>query len=417
MTNLTINKNIPELRFPEFEGEWVKNEFSKKVERRKDKYNPENDYENYPCIELESLSQETGQLLNTFNSSKLKSIKNKFQSGDILFGKLRPYLKKYYKASFSGVCSSEIWVLKGKQTVNDFVYYLIQNEKFNYEVNLTTGSKMPRAEWNYISGVKFHFPNIPEQQKIATFLTAVDKRIHLLTQKKEKLEHYKKGVMQQLFSRELRFKDENENDYPEWEEKKLGEVFDFLGTNSLSRSMMNYENGIIKNIHYGDIHTKFKSLFDVSKEDVPFISNDVDTSKFLNIHYCKEGDLVLADASEDYKDIGKSIEIINTDNQPLVSGLHTILARPKRKSPLGFNTYLMQSSSVRKQLMSFASGISVLGISKNNLSLVTLQFPCFEEQQKIASFLSVIDKQIEQVAWQIEHSNQWKKGLLQKMFV
>lgn len=199
MTTIEKKINIPELRFPEFEGEWVKDEFGKRVERRKDKYNSENDNENYPCIELESLSQETGQLLNAFNSSQLISIKNKFLSGDILFGKLRPYLKKYYKASFDGVCSSEIWVLKGKQTKNDFIYYLIQNEKFNYEVNLTTGSKMPRAEWNYISGIRFIFPSIPEQQKIASFLTAIDKQIEQVARQIKHSNQWNKGLLQKMF--------------------------------------------------------------------------------------------------------------------------------------------------------------------------------------------------------------------------
>jgi type I restriction enzyme, S subunit len=191
--------NIPALRFPEFIKEWEINEFDELVTRSSTKYDPSNMKEDFPCVEIESIDQGTGTLLNTFSAKGLKSIKNKFERGDILFGKLRPYLRKYLMPNFDGVCSSEIWVLKGKNISNDFLYRLIQTEKFNNEVNMTSGSKMPRAEWSYIASIPFNFPSLSERQKIAAFLTAIDNKIQQLIRKKQLLEQYKKGCMQQTF--------------------------------------------------------------------------------------------------------------------------------------------------------------------------------------------------------------------------
>ena len=126
---------------------------------------------------------------------------------------------------------------------------------------------------------------------------------------------------------------------------------------------------------------------------------------------------MIADASEDYKDIGKSIEVISLNNQKVVAGLHTYIARPVKPFALGFCGYMMRTFPVREQIKKLATGISVLGISKTNLGKVELKVPSLEEQTKIANFLSAIDQKIEVVAQQIEQAKTWKKGLLQQMFV
>lgn len=277
---------------------------------------------------------------------------------------------------------------------------------------------VPQLTAPQISSYKLQIPAFPEQEKIAAFLTAVNTRIDHLERKKTLLEQYKKGIVQQIFSQELRFKDDKGKNFPAWKEKKFESVFSFFQTNSFSRSLLNYDEGTVKNIHYGDIHTKYKSNFDITKEEVPFINKDVDLKRIPSECYCKEGDLVVADASEDYKDVGKAIELINLDGQKLLSGLHTFIARnTKGEISLGFMGYLMQSRSVRLQIMRVATGISVLGISKGNLAKVKIQLPCIEEQQKIAAFLTAIDDKINLVANQIEKTKAYKKGLLQQMFV
>ena len=298
-----------------------------------------------------------------------------------------------------------------------WVKYYLQTQHIVNEVNKYvrkgTLSNLPLSD---ISKFSFTVPALEEQTKIATFLSAVDEKISQLTQKHELLSQYKQGMMQKLFSQQIRFKADDGSEFGEWEEVKFSGIFNFHQTNSYSRALL-AEYGEIMNIHYGDIHTKFSMLFDVNKESVPFLNDEVDTSKIAKEQFLKVGDLVIADASEDYKDIGKSIEVISLNNQKVVAGLHTYIARPVKPFALGFCGYMMQTFPVREQIKKLATGISVLGISKTNLGKVELKVPSLEEQTKIANFLSAIDQKIEVVVQQIEQAKQWKKGLLQQMFV
>ena len=182
----------------------------------------------------------------------------------------------------------------------------------------------------------------------------------------------------------------------EWEVKKLGEVMDFKVTNSFSRENLNYEYGTVKNIHYGDIHTKFQTLFDINYESVPFINEEIDISRISEENYCKNGDVIFADASEDLNDVGKSIQIININEERLLSGLHTLLARPKKDIfHLGFSGYLFKSNSVRTQIQKESQGSKVLSINVGRISKVELSFPSVEEQSKISSFLALLDERIQ----------------------
>ena len=170
-------KNIPALRFPEFYGEWERKRLGEVVRSKSGKYDSKKDFQPYNCIELEHLSSESGELLGFSDSKKSESIKNKFNKGDVLFGKLRPYLKKYVQAPFDGVCSSEIWVLKGENILNDFLYRVVQTDFFVELTNQSTGSKMPRADWGVVSQGILTFPDLLEQKKIADFLTAIDEKL------------------------------------------------------------------------------------------------------------------------------------------------------------------------------------------------------------------------------------------------
>ena len=203
----------------------------------------------------------------------------------------------------------------------------------------------------------------------------------------------------------------------EWEEKKLGDFLEFYSTNSLSRDCLNYESGKIRNIHYGDIHMNFPTIVDAKKEIIPFINEDIDTSKIKEDSYCKDGDLIIADASEDYNDIGKAIEIENIDHDKVLAGLHTILARDtKGVTAKRFKGYLLLNDAVRKQIKILAAGAKVLGISKTNLVKVTVKLPSKEEQEKIANFLTKVDKLIEKQDEKVSNLEQYKKGIMQKIF-
>ncbi len=203
----------------------------------------------------------------------------------------------------------------------------------------------------------------------------------------------------------------------EWEEIQFEKIYSFKVTNSLSREYLNYDIGTVKNIHYGDIHTKFRTHFDITKEHVPFINLSVNVVKISEDNYCKEGDIIFADASEDLKDVGKAIEIVCLNENKLLSGLHTILARPQiDKIFTGFGGYLFQSGKVRTQIQKESQGSKVLSISAKRLANIKLVIPSLPEQQKIATFLTAIDAKIELLTKQKTLLEEYKKGVMQAIF-
>ena len=197
----------------------------------------------------------------------------------------------------------------------------------------------------------------------------------------------------------------------------MGEVYSFKGNNSLSRDKLNYDAGSVKNIHYGDIHTKFSTHFVITRELVPFI-NEAEECVIRDENLCTEGDMIFADASEDMADIGKAIEITHLNGERVVSGLHTILARRMgERIALGFGGHLFKSGWVRTQIQKEAQGAKVLGISPKRLRNVQLPLPNDSaEQQKIADCLSSLDELIAAQARKVDALKTHKKGLMQQLF-
>lgn len=194
--------NVPKLRFKEFNDEWDYKIFDELINIKSESYNPSLNKENYKCIELEHINQNTGTINGYCNSQDQKSNKNIFKKNEVLFGKLRPYLKKYWYATFDGVCSSEIWVGKSKNqniVTNKFIYDLFQSHYFLQLCNLSTGSKMPRADWSFIKEQSIAIPNILEQKKISETLELLDKKIELQSKKIEDLKLFKKGLLKKNY--------------------------------------------------------------------------------------------------------------------------------------------------------------------------------------------------------------------------
>lgn len=427
-------RNIPLLRFPEFKQEWENKILGEVCEKIQDgnyggEYPKVDEFikKGIPFITSKALGQNGTILENKIDyisPEKHKQLKKAhLKLNDILFtnrGSNVGTIGLVNDKIAHGNIGPQITLLRCKQEV----YYLYLKEIMASSIiqkqvlSQNSGSAMNFFGIAETSKFKIPLPPFPEQKKIAIFLTELDNKIQLLHRKKKLYIQYKNGCMQQIFSQAIRFKDNKGNTYPSWKKKRLGDVFSFFPTNSYSRSLLNYDSGCVKNIHYGDIHTKFKAHFDLLYEKAPYINSEVDTSKIKKENYCKEGDLIIADASEDYKDIGKAIEIINLNNQKLVAGLHTYIARDlKNYFTIGFKAYMMQTHNVRIQMMKLATGISVLGITKGNLAKVEIKFPIKEEQQKIANFLSAIDSKINHVNIQLQKMQQYKKGLLQQMFI
>ena len=173
--------------------------FSEIAQRRKEKYSPGSRVE-YPCIELEHIEQGTGRLLGSVSSTTQISIKTVAKTGDVLFGKLRPYLRKFAFAEQDMVCSSEIWAfVPSKYVLPKYLYYLIQTEHFLRVANISSGTKMPRAEWVNIEKESFDIPCIPVQDKIIAVMEAVDKRICASDDTLSLLLKVKEALLQQLF--------------------------------------------------------------------------------------------------------------------------------------------------------------------------------------------------------------------------
>ena len=208
----------------------------------------------------------------------------------------------------------------------------------------------------------------------------------------------------------LRFKEFKD----EWNEISLKKTFTFFSTNSLSRADLTAD-GLIKNIHYGDIHQKFNNILDVEKEKLPYINPNIELNIKNNL--CQNGDLIFADASEDYEGIGKAIEIINVGNDKVVSGLHTIHARDTEFAmSIGFKGYLFNTPIIHNQIRILANGFKVFGISKTDICNLTVRVPSKIEQEKISNFLILLDKKIELRKRKLDALKIYKKGLSKKLF-
>lgn len=173
--------------------------FSEIAQKRSEKYDPSSGIE-YPCVELENIEQETGKILATVPSIAQSSMKNIAMSGDTLFGKLRPYLRKYVFARQTMACSSEIWALIPSDVVlPKFLFYLVQTEQFLRVANISSGTKMPRAEWSNIEKTEFYIPDLPVQRKAVSLLERVDKKIAYADSMLICLNRLKASLLQQLF--------------------------------------------------------------------------------------------------------------------------------------------------------------------------------------------------------------------------
>ena len=262
----------------------------------------------------------------------------------------------------------------------------------------------------------------PEQQTIADCLGSLDNLITAEGRKLEALRQRKQGLMQQLFPqagetvpklRLLEFRDD-----PNWPTPQFADLYGFKRSYTLSREKLNYESGTIRNIHYGDIHTKYKPLFRVGEENVPYVNADASANGFDDDAFCEEGDIVLADASEDLNDVGKAIEVVSLDGERVVAGTHTILATRRRSVPVvGFGGQLFQSNAVRAGIKKEAHGAKIYGISAKRISTVRIPFPpTMAEQKKLAECLGSLDNLIAAEDQKLEVLRQLKQGLMQQLF-
>ena len=281
-------------------------------------------------------------------------------------------------------------------------YYIVQfltsyyGEKQVYRFNAS--GAQPNVLVGSLRNYKINLPSLTEQKKVASFLSAVDEKLQQLTKKKELLSAYKKGVMQKIFSQELRFKDEFGNNYPDWEEKKLVEVFDFRRGKNIS------ENKEGKQFLLG--------MGSVSEQGKLITKKRTNN----NNHLLSKNDLVMPE-----RDIGMGyiigrVAIIDEDDR-YVLGANILSLSPKDDILSHFIYYQINDNIFRKKMRRIINGSAQLMITSKDVIKLQLLLPVFDEQKKIANFLTSIDKKIELVSTQIENTKVFKKGLLQQMFV
>ncbi|MGP0637599.1 restriction endonuclease subunit S [Staphylococcus xylosus] len=382
-------KNVPELRFPEFDGEWRLNIFDDMVSNKSSKYSPNNN-ESIIDIELDSIESNTGRLIKSYTSNEFSSQKNVFKKNQVLYSKLRPYLNKYHFPKFDGVCTSEIWVLDSKNKSilsNEFLYYFIQTSKFSEVTNKSAGSKMPRADWSLVGDLRLNIASIKEQGKIIRFFSKLDRQIELEEQKLAKLEEQKKGYMQQIFSQQLRFKNENGNDYPEWEEKAIKDVYKITRGYVLAKKLMT------------DIPNSINKY--------PVYSSQTGNNGLMGFY----SDYLYQDAITWTTDGANAGRVSFRQGKFYCTNVCGVLL-----NELG-NSNACMAEMLNNIAFKYVSKVGNPKLMNNVMAMIKLKFPCLEEQQVISKFLNVFSEAIYNQNKKVELLKERKKGFLQKMFV
>ncbi len=193
-------------RLPGFRSKIENKTFGDLVTVRKQKIDPQKTEESLFCVELEHIGQGTGRLIGFTETDNIASIKSAFRKGDVLFGKLRAYLRKYWLSDRDGVCTTEIWSLVANPSlvINTYLFQLVQTDGFIESASEGYGTHMPRTDWNVVKNYEFMTPKIPEQQAIAEILSDMDAEISALEQRREKTRILKQGMMQELLTGKTR---------------------------------------------------------------------------------------------------------------------------------------------------------------------------------------------------------------------
>jgi type I restriction enzyme S subunit len=253
-------------------------------------------------------------------------------------------------------------------------------------------------------------PTKAEQQAIAEALSDADALIESLDQLIAKKRELKQGAMQELLTGKRRLPGFG----GEWEVKTMAELFTLSGGYSASRDQLSQEGHCY--LHYGDIHGTAKAFIDAHADyqDIPKL--DIPLKRVSPKSMLKDGDVVFVDASEDDDGTSKHVVVVNKENVPFISGLHTIVAK-SRTDELAhdYRQYCFQTLAVRRQFLFYAVGTKVSGISKTNLQKLTLRVPSIPEQTAIATVLSDMDAELAELETRIAKARQIKQGMMQEL--
>lgn len=313
-----------------------------------------------------------------------------------MFGKLRPYLRKYWLADFSGVCSSEIWVLKSineHKFINKYIYNIVQTNHFIQLCNLSTGSKMPRADWNYVKDQSIAVTTIVEQEKISKFLILLDKKIELQESKIDALKIYKKGLLEKIYKEKLKMiKLVNLKEFAHLQGGFAfeSELFTKKGIPIIRISNINENIIDLKDVVYYNAEILIDSKFEVNKGDMLIAMSGATTGKFGIYNDTKKAYL--------NQRVGKLI-------------LH------KKDIIYSYLYFLFELNSYNIQLKNRLVAGAQPNISPSDIEALKFKIPSINVQKNIIDIYNSISKKIRENENKLKNLKDLKKGLLQKMFI
>ena len=382
--------------------EWEAAPFGQFATPNKAKYNPLTSSKSVPCVELEHVEQGAGALNGSVDSLGQKSLKSVFKKGSVLFGKLRPYLKKYYLSDFDGVCSTEIWSLDNTAlTDSRFLYYVVQSDSFIETANNTTGTRMPRASWPDVAKAQFPLPPLAEQQAIAAALGEMDALLAAQRARLAKQRAVKQGLLQGLLSGQQRLP----GFAGDWEVKRLGELADItkLAGYEYTKHFNSYKDG-------GEIIVIRGTNITHNKLDLSDIKTiPRETSKYLKRSQLSVGDMFFAYVGT----IGPVYLIEENDRFHLGPNTAKITAKHELDPQ-----YLFQYFTSQSGLDEMAEHISIgaqPSLSMTKIRLFKILTPSIDEQRAIAAVLSEADAYL--AALEAEHAKTQllKQGMMQNL--
>ncbi|MDQ2045921.1 restriction endonuclease subunit S [Pseudoalteromonas sp. 20-92] len=324
----------------------------------------------------------------------------------------RPELKEsavgrgiYITSQHNGFLNQNLLVLRSKKSnVSKFIAAQINTNRYIEYIKSIQRGNANQANITVADLLKYtvFVSTTSEQQKIADFLTSVDTKISLLTEKHRLLKDYKKGVMQQIFSQKIRFKDDDGKAFPDWKEKLLGDIATFTKGKSISKADISID-GMTPCIRYGELYTTYAEVIEsvVSATNLPI----------GGLLLSKANDVIVPSSGETQWDIATAACVKLSD--VAYSGDLTVI----RTSLNGVFLSYYFNSAKKREIASLSQGSSVIHLYSTHLKSLKIEIPCKAEQQKIAQFLQSLDKKINAVNEQIEQTKLFKKGLLQQMFV
>ena len=392
----TVNNNTPTLRFPEFKEEWENTKLGKVAKFSKGKGISKSEISEYginECIRYGELYTRYGEVIQDVFSKTNADINKSVvsEANDVIIpasGETQIDIATASCVMKSGVIlGGDLNIIKTNKNGVFLSYYLNSKRKLDI-ANLAQGISVVHLYSSQLALLNLNFPTLPEQQKIATFLTAVDEKLQASKQKKSLLEQYKKGVMQQIFSQELRFKDDNGNEFPDWEDKKVKDIFVVTRGNVLSMTLVSENQN---NNNYYPVYSSQTKKNGLSGYYNTFLFEDC-------ITWTTDG----AGAGDVNFRKGKFY----------CTNVCGVL-----KSDKGYaNVFVAEIlNSISRKYVSYVGNPKLMN---NVMAEISISIPTsIEEQTKIATFLSTIDEKINQCHAQITNTEVWKRGLLQGMFI